>query len=47
MPKADLSDVITALNWADRQIDVLSAEFTAFTKTNPYVLTARPRSRNT
>src|SRR3712207_4996757 len=38
MAKADLSDAIAALDWADRQIYVLAAEVAQFLETKPYTV---------
>lgn len=40
--RPDLADATTSIDWADRQIDALEAEFSAFYRTAPYKLTTKP-----
>lgn len=40
--RPDLSDAQTSVDWADRQIDVLTAELSAFAQAAPYALTTEP-----
>jgi len=47
MSHTEFSDIYDQLEWADRQIDIISHEISAFLKTNPYKITREPYSNGT